>query len=1183
MASSPSTKQSSSRFSTFKVFRFTGSKPPRPPPKDPNYLYPASNNPSLVSLSNQSLYSQPPLPASTSTAPSQFSRNKTNGNGALSIRSPSPTPSRILQSSSQCQQQQPPPLPSMSSSSTLAPDSGSSNGKRGFFRKMSTIGKRSASKPSRADTVDDVSDVESISRPYNVQVSPLLSALLPDLDLISSSFFFSAAPAQCPLKHAHPYDNIAPYSHRRIVRCHSLVFSLVFGALNGFFPVALLFRSFQGIPPAWSSTLAELGYSEAEIALILKGRRNRVPDLTSVQDYPVSTSTPLSRSSTTISVNRSASLRRQRSDGSIARSERSLRNGPPVPPPPLPLPPPPPQTVQAPPREIVPTAAPPPTPASTGGASVEAGDVDVASQSEAQYVYVNLHRQTPNGPVAVLPPGKVPVIQPAPVRQQRSNSNMPAQNPPSPVGSVNSNRERRSKAQPAPRRQFRVVNATSPPPVYSDDLVPSGLPPPITLEDALQPRPQEKDSLPLSQHSTAPIPAPRDRIKTPPQDSPPAKRTLHDGTEAKQEEQNHGLVRNGSERFRPRPDLSILPPRVSLRKDTLEDLSSWSASLFSSLPSALHDSPASSTSTAPTSASTSQVSQPETTRHRAKPSVTLPTIVLHPELREEDEDELEDGEGDGEDGIRRDSSQSTTPLYQELMGMMQGHASVSNAVSSPGLGSPGPGSPGSADFQLDAASSSSHGASSRDSQLTIRFNPRDSTRDSSASISTLTHATIVRGASIARRVRADVVTTPRAMAVLKGKERAREQASVQVVQEDDDVDEDEGDSSSDATSSEYATPGSPVGTLAFTSGPNSQEDAGNKSPRQMHRYSSPLPSPSPSPLRASFPESASEELRQEQEQDERGEETEKALPQVPYVTPPPSAPPVTVRRPPITIATDLENVIGIPVSLSTPMIQVEDIENGPVLASTPSYPSWLAAIVLPLAEFIDDRADPRALFTDLQEIGQGESGSVYSACAAPTVAPQFRPPTPCSPVSEISLPEGDEADEGRAQPKQGLVAIKCVPLLRGGTEKLADLRRELELTRALRHPNLLYMERLYVDVAEESLWIGMELMDRSLADVLAVVGEETGSAQVALETQEDGGDGDSGSGPGGAGVVEISEKMIARFMWDVRCLFSSNCLFLVLLTGGFVGPPGIVVYPQTPYCASGCTLGQLASEQIWGT
>jgi hypothetical protein len=211
--------------------------------------------------------------------------------------------------------------------------------------------------------------------------------------------------------------------------------------------------------------------------------------------------------------------------------------------------------------------------------------------------------------------------------------------------------------------------------------------------------------------------------------------------------------------------------------------------------------------------------------------------------------------------------------------------------------------------------------------------------------------------------------------------------------------------------------------------------------------------------------------------------------------------------------------------------QAKEIENGSGLVTTPRYPSWLAAIVLPLAEFIDDSTDPRALFTDLQEIAQGESGSVYSACAVPTVAPQFRPATPCSPASEIS-PEGDEAeDEGRPRPKQGLVAIKCMPLLRDRTEKLADLRRELELVRGLRHANVLCMERLYVDVGEESLWIGMELMDRSLADVLAVVGEDAGSAQVALEAQEDGGDGNSC--PGGDGVVEISEKMVARFVWDV--------------------------------------------------
>ena len=504
--------------------------------------------------------------------------------------------------------------------------------------------------------------------------------------------------------------------------------------------------------------------------------------------------------------------------------------------------------------------------------------------------------------------------------------------------------------------------------------------------------------------------------------------------------------------------------------------------------------------------------------------MTLPTIVLHPEVREEDEDEHEDedednGEGDdGEDATGNEYSHSS-PLYHELMGMMQERVTVSNDV-----GSPGPGSPASPGFQLDAASLSSYRTSSRDSQLTIRFDSGDSNRDSSASVSTLTHATIVRGASIARRVRADVVTTPRPM--FKGKERAAGQAPVLVVEEDVDVEEDEGDSSSDAAGSdEDGGSGSYVGSLALTSGPNSQEDAGNKSPRQahVHGYGSPLPSPLPSPLRACFPESGSEEPQQEQ-----NEETQEEPTQAPNVTPPPP-PPVTVRQPPIAIATDLENLIGVPASsLSSPPTG----QDGPVLETTPRYPSWVAASVLPIAEFIDDSSDPRALFTELQEIAQGESGSVYSACTTPTLASQFRPPTPTSPMSEISS-EGGEADERLSQPNQGLVAIKCVPLLRGGTAKLADLRRELELTRAIRHANVLRMERLYVDVAEESLWIGMELMDRSLADVLAVVGEEVGSALVAPEAQEDGGDDNDGGPGGGAEVVEISEKMVARFVRDV--------------------------------------------------
>ena len=220
--------------------------------------------------------------------------------------------------------------------------------------------------------------------------------------------------------------------------------------------------------------------------------------------------------------------------------------------------------------------------------------------------------------------------------------------------------------------------------------------------------------------------------------------------------------------------------------------------------------------------------QQENSKHRSKPSLSLPTIVLPPEVQEEDEDEHEDDrEGeDEEDATGNEYSHSASPLYHELMGMMQGRASVSNDV-----GSPGPGSPASPGFQLDAASLSSHGTSSRDSQLTIRFDSGDSNRDSSASISTITHATIVRGASIARRVRADVVTNPRSMVLFKGKERASEQAPVPVVEEDAGVDEDEGDSSSDAAGSdEDGATGSPVDSFAFTSGPNSLEEGWKQEP-----------------------------------------------------------------------------------------------------------------------------------------------------------------------------------------------------------------------------------------------------------------------------------------------------------------------------------------------------------------
>jgi len=52
------------------------------------------------------------------------------------------------------------------------------------------------------------------------------------------------------------------------------------------------------------------------------------------------------------------------------------------------------------------------------------------------------------------------------------------------------------------------------------------------------------------------------------------------------------------------------------------------------------------------------------------------------------------------------------------------------------------------------------------------------------------------------------------------------------------------------------------------------------------------------------------------------------------------------------------------------------------------------------------------------------------------------------------------------------------------------------------------MDGLYVDLAEDSLWIKMELMERSLADIVALVEEG----------------------------ISIQEKLIARFASDVSPL-----------------------------------------------
>ncbi|KAI0830228.1 kinase-like protein [Trametes gibbosa] len=134
------------------------------------------------------------------------------------------------------------------------------------------------------------------------------------------------------------------------------------------------------------------------------------------------------------------------------------------------------------------------------------------------------------------------------------------------------------------------------------------------------------------------------------------------------------------------------------------------------------------------------------------------------------------------------------------------------------------------------------------------------------------------------------------------------------------------------------------------------------------------------------------------------------------------------------------------------------------MSPAPRYPGWLSAVVAPLKSFINDQMDPRDLYADLREIAEGESGSVYAARVLDTSwSPEKEPGS--------------------------FVAIKNVPILPSGSPKIDDLRRELSLLKGASHAHILTMDALYVDLVEDSLWIRMDLMERSLADVTAYAEE----------------------------------------------------------------------------------------------
>ncbi|KAI6117486.1 kinase-like domain-containing protein [Pisolithus croceorrhizus] len=136
-------------------------------------------------------------------------------------------------------------------------------------------------------------------------------------------------------------------------------------------------------------------------------------------------------------------------------------------------------------------------------------------------------------------------------------------------------------------------------------------------------------------------------------------------------------------------------------------------------------------------------------------------------------------------------------------------------------------------------------------------------------------------------------------------------------------------------------------------------------------------------------------------------------------------------------------------------------------------------LLAPLHTFISP-IDPSTRFTDLVEIAEGESGSVYAA-RIPQEPSTLAPPL----GTERPIPAGISH-----------VAIKRIVLPPASSSllsiKIASLLHELTLLKNLEHEHILLLDGVYVHTTvalDTSLWIRMELMERSLADVIALVAE----------------------------------------------------------------------------------------------
>ncbi|KAF8630258.1 hypothetical protein AX17_005444 [Amanita inopinata Kibby_2008] len=841
-------------------------------------------------------------------------------------------------------------------------------------------------------------------------------------------------------------------------------------------------EGFVGLPPSWTTQLAAAGFSKEEIAALQArrvGARSPAPSYLYNDRPDTPNLPPLTAPASSLPIRpspRTSSLHRTYSNASL---HSNLRRSPTSPIPPNPLPN----------LSSSPSSA---SLRSNRTATTNSSRHPLSQNGHSQTIQPAMHESSSSISLTLASQSEVMDSQMS--DQAHPESILVA----SPVGYEGPSTP--------PRRPFHIVNASpnisSPPPAYSQS-------------DTAYTLDKKVISNGTQQSQTSIAPAENEPNST--QATPSRRQPSIDSSGRMTPNRRISIIRNKRN--------SVLPPRLSLNRDNSLDLSLWSAQLLSGISSSSLSSDVGSSrfsterSKSPLSSSSTDVTSPDSqpssfkspSKFRPTPSFTLPPnpqagrrisrylppsrsvppIIVH-------EDEPLD-EGDESNGTPPPPSGWAEPATSARISPTSPQRSeVNSAFRSPKasdrresrIRQSAVTQDGSDDD--DQANSLLHIGDARDSHSN-----RFSNRSSSSTLSTTTitpyseGAQIVRNVSVVRRAGAYVIDKA-ALRIGPRQGATSQRESVLSMTSRPPVGGQHANHPSSPMSLHFGSSEEGSGSGSVTSSSPSQDhptpttDLEADSPLKYYMGSTVTPSPSTMSFKTKAPVhllvsttdtfggtkevtevreqeildgyyvGGDEELYNEdgtnRDMDAGGSDGER------------------LQRPTIAISSTGRSNVPPSISITTPC-------DGTPLTPLPRYPGWLSEVVKPLEEFIDEAVEPRDYYIDLQEIAEGESGSVFAA----QLANRNLRPLRLAP----RLKALDQENLDKREPVA--VAIKSVVIVPSGSPKLFELERELKLMKGKTHENLLGMDAVYVDLVEDSLWVRMELMERSLADVVSLV------------------------------------------------------------------------------------------------